>query len=100
MFEYFIMNPIEYPIEITEAQEQAEFCGIFSNSRRIQIVWAIGNRELTVSEISEETITPSTNGLCTFIDRLNGVAVPTLLDISSQLTVQLYVPLFSMAVKL
>lgn len=48
------MNPIEYPIETTEAQEQAEFCGIFSNSRRIQIVWAIGNRELTVSEISEE----------------------------------------------
>ena len=42
------MNPIEYPIETTE------FCGIFSNSRRIQIVWAIGNRELTVSEISEE----------------------------------------------
>ena len=48
------MNPIEYPIETTEAQEQAEFCGIFSNSRRIQIVWAIGNKELTVSEISEE----------------------------------------------
>ena len=42
------------PIETTEAQEQAEFCGIFSNSRRIQIVWAIGKKELTVSEISEE----------------------------------------------
>jgi ArsR family transcriptional regulator len=42
------------PISITDVQEQAEFCGILSNSRRIQIVWALGNRELTVSDISKE----------------------------------------------
>lgn len=41
------------PIEITEAQEQAEFCSILGNSRRIQIIWALGSRELTVSDISE-----------------------------------------------
>jgi ArsR family transcriptional regulator len=42
------------PIVITDAQEQAEFCGILGNSRRIQIIWALGTRELTVSSISEE----------------------------------------------
>jgi DNA-binding transcriptional ArsR family regulator len=42
------------PIEITKAQEQAEFCGILGNSRRIQIIWALGNHELTVSDISKE----------------------------------------------
>jgi len=42
------------PIKTTKAQEQAEFCGILGNSRRIQIVWTLGNRELTVSEIAEE----------------------------------------------
>ena len=42
------------PIETSEAQEQAEFCGILGNAHRIQIVWILGNRELTVSEIAEE----------------------------------------------
>ncbi|MCD4802392.1 MAG: metalloregulator ArsR/SmtB family transcription factor [Anaerolineales bacterium] len=42
------------PIETTEAQEQAEFCGILGNPHRIQIIWTLGNRELTVSEIAEE----------------------------------------------
>ena len=42
------------PIKTTKAQKQAEFCGILGNSRRIQIVWTLGNRELTVSEIAEE----------------------------------------------
>ncbi len=42
------------PIETTEAQEQAEFCGILGNPHRIQIVWILGDRELTVSEIAEE----------------------------------------------
>ncbi len=42
------------PIETTEAEEQAEFCGILGNSHRIQIVWILGDRELTVSEIAEE----------------------------------------------
>ena len=40
--------------EISRAQEQAEFCGILGNSHRIQIVWALGDRELTVSKIAEE----------------------------------------------
>ena len=42
------------PIEISEAQQQAEFCGILGNAHRIQIVWALGEQELTVSEIAEE----------------------------------------------
>ena len=42
------------PIENTKAQEQAEFCGILGNARRIQIVWTLGDRELTVGEISKE----------------------------------------------
>ena len=40
--------------EITKAQEQANFCGILGNAHRIQIVWALGKRELTVSEIAQE----------------------------------------------
>ncbi len=47
--------------EITEAQEQAEFCAILGNAHRIQIVWVLGNRELTVSEISEEIDTSMQN---------------------------------------
>ncbi len=42
------------PIEISEAQEQAEFCGILGNSQRIRIVWALGKQELTVGEIAKE----------------------------------------------
>ena len=42
------------PIETSKAQEQAEFCGILGNAHRIQIVWILGDRELTVSEIAEE----------------------------------------------
>jgi len=42
------------PFEISKAQEQAEFCGILGNTHRIQIVWALGKQELTVSEIAEE----------------------------------------------
>ena len=42
------------PIETTEAQEQAEFCGILGNPHRIQIIWTLGDRELTVREIAEE----------------------------------------------
>ena len=49
------------PIEISEAQEQAEFCGILGNSHRIQIIWALGNRELTVSEIAAEIDTSMQN---------------------------------------
>ena len=42
------------PIKIANAQEQAEYCAILGNAHRIMIVWVLGNRELTVSEISEE----------------------------------------------
>jgi DNA-binding transcriptional ArsR family regulator len=37
----------------SKALEQADFCGILGNSHRIQIVWALRDRELTVSEIAE-----------------------------------------------
>jgi ArsR family transcriptional regulator len=49
------------PIEISAAQEQAEFCGILGNAHRIQIVWALGDRELTVSEIAKEIATSMQN---------------------------------------
>ncbi len=49
------------PNEIAEAQDQAEFCSILGNAHRIQIVWVLGNRELTVSEISEEIDTSMQN---------------------------------------
>jgi DNA-binding transcriptional ArsR family regulator len=42
------------PIEISEAQEMAGFCAILGNALRIQIMWALGNQELTVGEIAEE----------------------------------------------
>jgi len=41
------------PIETIEAQEQAEYCGILGNALRIQIIWTLGDRELTVTEIAE-----------------------------------------------
>jgi DNA-binding transcriptional ArsR family regulator len=41
------------PTEITQAEEQAEFCGILGNSHRIRILWSLGDQELTVSEIAE-----------------------------------------------
>jgi len=49
------------PNEIVEAQELAEFCGILGNAHRIQIVWALGKQELTVSEISAELNTSMQN---------------------------------------
>ena len=42
------------PNAIAEAQEQAEFCSILGNASRILIVWALGTRELNVSDISEK----------------------------------------------
>ena len=42
------------PPEISNAQELADYCGILGNAHRIQIIWALGKRELTVSEIAEE----------------------------------------------
>ena len=49
------------PREIAEAQKQAEFCAILGNVNRIQILWTLGNRELTVSEISKEIETSMQN---------------------------------------
>lgn len=34
-------------------EEPAKFCSIFSNARRIQILWALGDRELSVGAIAE-----------------------------------------------
>ena len=42
------------PIEISKAQELADFCAILGNTHRNQIIWALGDQELTVSEIAEE----------------------------------------------
>jgi ArsR family transcriptional regulator, virulence genes transcriptional regulator len=35
------------------AEEQSNFCSIFSNARRIQILWALADRELSVGAIAE-----------------------------------------------
>ena len=35
------------------AEEQANFCSVFSNARRIQILWALADRELSVGAIAE-----------------------------------------------
>ena len=35
------------------AEEQAKFCSVFSNARRIQILWALADRELSVGTIAE-----------------------------------------------
>lgn len=47
--------------KIIESEEQAEFCGILGNPHRIQIIWALGEQELTVSEIAEEIGTSMQN---------------------------------------
>jgi DNA-binding transcriptional ArsR family regulator len=35
------------------AQEQAKYCRVFSNARRVQILWALADRELSVGAIAE-----------------------------------------------
>jgi DNA-binding transcriptional ArsR family regulator len=35
------------------AEEQANFCRVFSNARRIQILWALMDRELSVGAVAE-----------------------------------------------
>jgi DNA-binding transcriptional ArsR family regulator len=34
-------------------EKQAEFCSVFSNARRVQILWVLGDRELSVGAIAE-----------------------------------------------
>jgi ArsR family transcriptional regulator len=41
-------------VTYAEAEELAENCAILGNSHRIRIVWVLGNRELTVSEIADQ----------------------------------------------
>lgn len=36
------------------AERQAEICRIFANATRIQILWVLANRDLSVGEIAEE----------------------------------------------
>lgn len=36
------------------AQEQAGFCRVFSNARRVLILWALAEKELSVGAIAEE----------------------------------------------
>ena len=42
------------PSASIESERQAEFCGILGNPHRIRIVWVLGSRELTVSEIADK----------------------------------------------
>ena len=35
------------------AEQQADFCRIFSNARRVQILWALMGQELSVGAIAE-----------------------------------------------
>ena len=37
-----------------QAQEQAQYCQVFSNATRILILWALGTDEMTVSDIASE----------------------------------------------
>lgn len=37
-----------------QAQEQAQYCQVFSNARRILILWALGTEEMSVSDIASE----------------------------------------------
>jgi ArsR family transcriptional regulator len=37
-----------------DADVQASFCSVFSNPSRIEIVWTLGEREMSVSEIANE----------------------------------------------
>jgi len=36
------------------AQEQAQYCQVFSNARRILILWVLGKNEMSVSDIASE----------------------------------------------
>ena len=36
------------------AQEQAQYCQVFSNARRVLILWALGTNEMFVSDIASE----------------------------------------------
>ncbi len=42
------------PIKTSAEQKQAEYCRIFGNPRRIRIVWALEDQELTVGEIAKK----------------------------------------------
>ena len=37
-----------------QAQEQAQYCQVFSNARRIMILWVLGTDEMTVSDIASD----------------------------------------------
>jgi ArsR family transcriptional regulator, virulence genes transcriptional regulator len=36
-----------------QAEEQAKYCRVFGNARRVQILWALADRELSVGAIAE-----------------------------------------------
>jgi len=44
------MNPELHAL----ALQQANLCGVFSNAKRILILWVLGEKELSVGEIAEE----------------------------------------------
>ncbi len=47
--------------DLTRAQQQAELCGILGNARRILIIWALQDAELSVSDLSRQINTSLQN---------------------------------------
>jgi ArsR family transcriptional regulator len=47
--------------KIVESEGQADFCAMLGNPHRIQIIWVLGEQELTVSEIAKEIDTSMQN---------------------------------------
>lgn len=37
---------------LEQAQEQAEYCRVFSNAKRVLILWLLGTEEMSVSDIA------------------------------------------------
>lgn len=38
----------------SKAEEQADYCRIFGNSRRVMILWTLGTEEMSVGDIASE----------------------------------------------
>jgi DNA-binding transcriptional ArsR family regulator len=49
-----ILKPHRYAPEEKLAKKQASFCRVFSNARRVLIIWALAEKELSVGAIAEE----------------------------------------------
>lgn len=54
-------NHSQFAEQEQQADQQANYCRIFANARRIMILWALLERELSVGEIAEEVGTTLQN---------------------------------------